>query len=182
MTLKKSRLVFLLAGIGVTVVIGLMGVALWRAWQSTPAYQFREARRRWEARPFQHYRLAANYEVNWAQCHYDIEVRHERIVHVFGLTCLSGAQSQTLTVGGLFENFERYLTQRVCSPNGCYCEGIYVVKATYDPTWGYPQRITTEFRRNWLDDLLRGKQGVQECLRTTPVVEKIDGVKLTPLP
>ena len=119
----RSRLALLLASAGVTVVIGLIGVSVWQAWQSTPASQFTEARRRWEARLFQHYRLAANYEVNWALCYYDIEVRNERIVHVFGLTCLSSAPSQTLAVGGIFENFERYLARRVCSPNGCYCEG-----------------------------------------------------------
>ena len=42
----------------------------------------------------------------------------------------------------------------MCSPNGCYCEGTYVVHAMYDPLRGYPLSITTEFDRNWLDDLL----------------------------
>ena len=182
MILKKHWRVFLLAGISAAVVIGLIGVVVWRAWQTTPIYQFREARRLWEARPFRHYRLAANYAVNWGQCYYDVEVRNQRIVYVFSLTCLSGAASQSLTVDGIFENFERFVTDRVCSPNGCYCEGTYGVRATYDPTWGYPQSITTVFFRNELDDWLHGKYGVQECLRTDPVVEKIEVVAVTPLP
>ena len=179
---KKYWRVFLPASLGVTVVIGLMGAGFWRAWQSTRVYQFTEARRVWEARTFQHYRMAANYAVNWAQCYYDVEVQNDRIIYVFGLSCLSSAESMTLTIDGIFENFERFVTQRVCSSNGCYCEGTYVVRATYDPTWGYPQTITTVFIRDWLDDLVHGKYEVQECLRTTPVVERIDVVKVSPLP
>jgi hypothetical protein len=56
------------------------------------------------------------------------------------------------------------------------------VRATYEDILGYPQRITTVFRRNWLEDLLHGKLGVQQCLRTDPVVERFDRIKITVLP
>jgi hypothetical protein len=56
------------------------------------------------------------------------------------------------------------------------------VRATYDTTLGYPQQITTIFHRYWLDDLLHGKLGVQQCLRIDPVVETFEVVKLTILP
>ena len=182
MIFRIPRYVFWLVGLGILVVIGLLGQAVWQAWQATPTYQFQQARRLWADRPFSHYRMTANYFINWAQCYYDIEVRDQRIVQTFTLACLSSSTSGTPTVDGIFENFEPFITDRVCSPNGCYCEGAYVIRASYDATWGYPQRITTEFHRNWLDDLLHGKQGVRLCLRTDPVVKKIEIVTLTPLP
>jgi hypothetical protein len=173
-----------LAGLGAAALglVALAGWITWRAWQATPEYQFRQARGLWEARLFRHYRFAASYEVNWGQCYYDIEVLDDRIVQMYGHSCLSSATSSTLTVDGIFAQFERFITRQVCSPNGCYCEGVFVVRATYHATWGYPESITTEFRRNWLDDLLNGKQGVRECRRTNPVIETIDNVTLTPLP
>src|SRR4030095_6006351 len=137
---------------------------LWGALKSAPRSQFPLARARWDINSISHYRMAANYGTNLAQCYYDVEVWQERIVHVFSATCLSNAETNMLTIGGIFEYFEAYATKRVCSPNGCYCEGSYTVRATYDPTLGYPQRITTFFRRNWLDDLLHGKLGIQQCL------------------
>lgn len=178
---KRFRLFILAAGVIVVLGVGLVALAGWRAWQATPAYQFREARRLWEAQQFRHYRLAAHYATNWAQCYYDIEVLHERIVHVFGVTCLSSATSPTLTISGIFKNFERHTTDRLCSSNGCYCEGTYFVRATYDPTWGYPQSITTRFARNWLDDLIHGQYRTQTCRRTDPVVERIEVVSVIPL-
>ena len=100
----------------------------------------------------------------------------------FTASCISSAESQTLTVSGIFKNFERYATGHVCSPNGCACEGMYVVSATYDPVLGYPQSITTVFKREVLYDLLHGTWGVQKCLRIDPVVEMFDRVKVSPLP
>jgi hypothetical protein len=182
MTVRFLRGMLVLAGLVLMGLAALVGSTVWQAWQATPAQQFNRARQLWEARPFQHYRLAAAYENNWAQCYYDIEVRAQRIGHVFGLTCISAAETQTLTVDGIFQVFERYVAGRVCSASGCYCDGSYVVRATYDATWGYPRRITTGFQRNWLDDLLRGKAGVRQCVRTDSLVEKIEVDKITPLP
>jgi hypothetical protein len=175
----------LFVGVSLAGVCGLMGWLGWRLWQSTPAYQFAEARRRWEARPFQHYRLMLDSGFargGYAQCLHDIEVLDEKIVRVYATTCLSSHTTQALSVTGIFEKFEPYLTQEFCSATGCYCEGVYVVQATYDPVWGYPQTMTTEFRRNLMDDLTHNKLGVQECHRTDPTVEVITVMTLTPLP
>ena len=174
---------FLLAVGSLTLLLGALGVYWgWRQWQTTPVYQFRDARERWERRPFRHYRLSANYTTNWAQCHYDIEVRDEKIRHVFGVTCLSAESAQTLTVESIFEKFEVYTTQRVCAATGCYCDGTYVLRATYHPEYGYPQRITTRFVRNWLDDLLHGQFRKQTCLRADVLVERLEVVSVEPLP
>jgi hypothetical protein len=166
----------------ISLVLAVIGVALWGSLQSAPRSQFSLARQRWEINSISHYRIAANYSGNFSQCYYDIEVQQENIVHIFTMNCLSSAESKTLTVSGIFKSFERFATERVCSPNGCYCEGSYVVRATYDQTLGYPQSITTFFQRYWLDDLLHGKIGVQQCLRIDPVVEKFEIVKITILP
>lgn len=175
---------WLLLGLGTLgVVAGALAVYWgWGQWQSTPVYQFRAARDRWEHRPFRHYRLSANYSTNWAQCHYDIEVRDGKIRHVFGVTCLSAESTHTLTVEGIFDNFERYTTERVCAANGCYCDGTYVLRATYDQEYGYPHRITTRFVRNWLDDLAHGQFRKQTCTRADVVVERLDIVSVEPLP
>ena len=164
------------------VILVWIGAQLLRALRSAPASQYSLALHRWETNAIKHYRMAGNYSGNFSQCYYDIEVQHDRIVDIFTMSCLSSAESRTLTIDGIFKNFERLATQHVCSPNGCYCEGIFVVDATYDPVLGYPQSITTYFRRNWLDDLLHGKIGVQQCLRTDPIVEAFEVVKLTILP
>lgn len=182
MIIRIPRRVFWLVGFGITGAVGLMALTIWQAWQSTPTYQFQQARRLWATRTFGHYRMTASYYNNWAQCYYDIEVHDQRIVRTFTLACLSSSTSGTPTVDGIFETFESFIKDQVCSPNGCYCEGFYVVRARYDTRWGYPQHITTEFYRNWLDDLLRGKNGVVSCLRTDPVIKKIEVNTLTPLP
>ncbi len=174
----------ILGGVGLLLIAGAAaaGVWGWRQWQSTPVYQFRAARDLWAARTFRHYRLSANYSTNWAQCHYDIEVRDDNIERVHGITCLSAEGAHTLTVDGIFRNFERYTTQRVCAANGCYCDGTYVLRATYDPVLGHPWRITTRFVRNWLDDLLAGQYRQMSCVRADPTVERIEIVSVQPLP
>ena len=183
MELKKPwRVILGVAGFILLVVIGLLGMEFWRALQASPTIQFTQARHRWEASSLAHYRMQASYYDNYSQCYYDIEIQRDRVVHAFTASCMSSAESQTLTVSGIFKNFEPYATGRVCSPNGCTCEGMYVLRATYDPNLGYPQSITTIFNRDLVYDVLHGTWGVQKCLRTDPVVERFDRVKVSPLP
>ena len=164
------------------VVIAVIAAQFIFAVQASPVSQFALARRRWEINAIAHYRMNASYYGYRAQCYYDIEVLRGRAIHTFTSGCLGSSESKNFTIDGIFENFVRYATQRVCSPNGCYCEGNYVVRATYDETLGYPQRMTTIFRRDRLNDLLHGKLGTLQCLRTDPVVERFDRIKITILP
>ena len=166
----------------VVVVVVLIAAQLVLAVQASPSSQFALARYRWERNAVSHYRMNASYYGYRSQCYYDVEILQGRVVRTFTSGCLGNGDSKNFTVDGIFENFERMATERVCSPNGCYCEGNYVVRAMYEETLGYPQRITTVFRRNWLEDLLHGKLGVQQCLRTDPVVERFDRIKITVLP
>jgi hypothetical protein len=179
---RRSRVIGLLAAVLAMLVCGVGAYAGWRGLQNSPAYQYRAARDRWETHRLKHYRIAANYSTNWAQCHYDIEVRDEEVRHVYGVTCLSAESAQTLTVSGIFRTFERYATGRVCAATGCYCDGTYALRATYDPEYGYPQRMTTRFVRNWLDDLAHGQFRKMSCLRADLTVERIEVVSLEPLP
>lgn len=179
---KSSSRVILILGIIILLVLAAIGVAVWESLQSSPRTQFSLARHRWETNAILHYRINASYYGQRSQCYYDIEVLQGSVVRTFTSGCLGSGDSKNFTVDGIFKNFERYATQKVCSPNGCYCEGNYVVRATYEETLGYPQRITTVFRRDTLNDLLRGKLGVQQCLRTDPVVERFDRVKIIVLP
>ena len=169
----------------VTLILGFILVIAAQsifAVQASPASQFALARHRWETNAILHYRMNASYYGQRSQCYYDIEVLQGRVVRTFTSGCLGNGDSKNFTIDGIFENFERYATQRVCSPNGCYCEGSYMVRATYEDALGYPQRITTVFHRYWLEDLLHGKLGVRQCLRTDPVVERFDRIKITILP
>lgn len=179
---KNSSPVLLAIG-GITLLIlSAIGVAFWDSFQSAPSTQFSLARHRWELNSISHYRMNASYYGHRSQCYYDIEVLQGNVIRTFTSGCLGGGDSKNFTVDGIFKNFERFATRKVCSPNGCYCEGNYVLRATYEETLGYPQRITTRFRRDTLNDLLHGKLGVQQCLRTDPVVERFDRVKITILP
>ena len=179
---KSSSRVILILGIIILIVVALIGAAFWDSFQSSPSSQFTLARRRWEVNSIAHYRMNASYYGHRAQCYYDIEVLQGNVIRTFTSGCLGGGDSKNYTIDGIFTNFERYATQKVCSPNGCYCEGNYVLRATYEETLGYPQRITTRFHRDTLNDLLHAKLGVQQCLRTDPVVERFDRVKITILP
>lgn len=179
---KKSSPVLWVIGFIILLVLAVIGVAFWDSFQSAPGTQFSLARHRWETNAFSHYRMTASYYGHRSQCYYDIEVLQGSVVRTFTSGCLGSGDSKNFTVDGIFKNFERYATQRVCSPNGCYCEGNYMVRAIYEETLGYPRRITTVFRRDSLDDLLHGKLGAQQCLRTDPVVERFDRIKITILP
>lgn len=179
---KRARLALIVVG-ALAVLVCAAGAAWgWNRFQDSPAAQYRAARERWETRRLRHYRLSANYTHQRAQCHYDIEVRDEAVQHVYGLTCLSAASVPSLTVTGIFKTFEPYATRRICAATGCYCDGTYEVRASYDPAYGYPLRIGTRFRRNWLDDLLHGQLGKMTCLRADVTIERLEVVSLEPLP
>lgn len=181
---QKNWLVFL----GTLVLIllfllGWIGTELLGASRTTPKRQFLEARQLWALSSPTHYRMAAGYWSNVAQCYYNVEVLQDHIVHTYSFTCLGNSASNTLTVDGIFVTFERFATQPICSPNGCYCEGNYVVQATYDAVLGYPKSITTTFERSALTDLWHGKWRVQECLiRTNPIIEKFEILRVERLP
>jgi hypothetical protein len=163
------------------VVLLWIGARFFVALQASPASQFALARHRWETNAIAHYRMEASYSGNFSQCYYDVEVLQQRIVRMFTSACLGAGEFRTLSVDGLFEAFEQYAHQQVCNTSGCYCDGIFVVSATYDPVLGYPQTIMADFRRTWLGDLLN-KTGFRQCLRANRLIGKFEHVTITILP
>ena len=184
MKLQKSCLIVLgVCGIVVVISAGWLAVKFFDLYRYSPAMQYAEARQLWGFNSLAHYRMAVGFWSDSAQCYYDIEVLQDRIIHIHTFTCLGNSASKTLTVDGIFETFERFATETICSPNGCYCEGNYVVQATYDTALGYPRKITTAFARNSLTDLWHGKWRVQECLiRTNLTIDKFEIMRVDRLP
>ena len=183
MALRVIRLsvIFLGAITCLGVAAALTGWFGWRAWRETPEYQFLSARELWQDNAITHYRMEANFSNGYAQCHYDIEVKTRTVVRVHGLTCLGSATTNTLTIESIFEVFGAYVDERVCGPNGCMCEGAYVVKATYDPDWGYPRSISTVFQRNLFENLLSDESTVN-CRQARAQIRRIEILGFTPLP
>jgi hypothetical protein len=179
---KNFSPALLVIGVITLLILAVIGIAFWNSLQSAPGPQFSLARHRWETNAIVHYRMNASYYGHRAQCYYDLEVQNGQVIRTFTSGCLGSGDSKNFTIDGIFKNFERYANQKICSPNGCYCEGNYTLRATYEEVLGYPQRITTVFRRDTLNDLFHGKLGVQQCLRTDPPVERFDRVKITILP
>ncbi|MBL8097250.1 MAG: hypothetical protein JNL73_23935 [Anaerolineales bacterium] len=171
-----------IAALIVVTVPALVGWFGWQAWQSSPEYQFLQARRLWQSQATTHYRVEANYSTGFAQCHYDIEVKTRAVVRVHGLTCLGSATTNTLTIESIFEVFSRYVDDRVCGPNGCTCEGAYVIRATYDPEWGYPKTISTVFQRNLIEVVLSGGESTINCRRARARIDRLEILSFTPLP
>lgn len=179
---RFPRWLFAAAALLFLTVSALVGWLGWRAWQSSPEYEFQQARRLWQSQPTGHYRMEANYNTGFAQCHYDIEVKTRTVIRVHGMTCLGSATTNTLTIESIFEVFGKYVDQRVCGPNGCSCEGAYVVKATYDPDWGYPRTISTVFQRNLAEAVMGANLSTINCRRTRARIDRVEILNFTQLP
>jgi hypothetical protein len=93
-----------------------------------------EARARWAARPFEAYRLVAQFDT----CYYDVTVRREQVHGGLRDSCFTQARS----IGGLFDVIARdgQVTPN-CGVRTCTCEAITSVHAEYHPTLGYPTTI-----------------------------------------
>lgn len=179
---RFPRWLFGLAAIVVIAVPAVVGWFGWSTWRSSPEYAFRDARTQWQNGRVLHYRMEANYSTGFAQCHYDIEVKTRTVIRVHGMTCLSAATTNTLTIESIFEVFSQYVDDRICGPNGCSCEGAYVVKATYDPEYGYPRTISTTLQRNLLESVLSTDEGSINCRRARGRIDRIEILAFTPLP
>lgn len=182
MAFRIPRWLWIAAGLIVLVVPPVIAWFGWQAWQATPEYQFREARTLWQSKLPNHYRMEANYSTGFAQCHYDIEVKTRAVIRVHGMTCLGSATTNTLTIESIFEVFGRYVDDRVCGPNGCDCEGAYVVRGKYDPDWGYPRTISTGFQRNLAEAVMYSGVNPVNCRTSRGRVDRVEILGFKPLP
>lgn len=139
------------------------------------------ARDRWAAQPVDHYQLEVTLDDNWVgSCRQTVEVRAEAVVAVMANTC----QDAPFTIALLFERLARDIDQLEgsCGPNGCWCDGVWRVRADYDTQRGHPTRIkvavnaTERYFYFW--EIVQGRRGCTLIGWTTHEMR----ATLTPLP
>lgn len=152
--------------------------------QAPPDERVRErtaAEARWAARPFARYRLVLQDRF----CHQDVEIHGDQVVTVFRNTC----EHPAWTIADLFRLIARDQTVSIpCIAMGCACDDILTVRATYDPTLGYPQtiRVRVHATPNWRHPDYWKRAWMMKSLPNCDVL--MDGSKtikvhaLTPLP
>ena len=94
------------------------------------------ARRRWQNRPFNAYRLELVYR-DYVDCRQIFDIVNEQIVATIENNCARPDR----TVPNLFQTIEAYRMQYSdqCGPGGCGCSGPLIVVVDYDEAWGYPR-------------------------------------------
>lgn len=117
-------------------------------------------RARWQSRPVARYQLVVDRDHNWSgPCRQVAEVRNEVVVAVAENSC----PGDPPTVTGLFGAIADDLAQLegACGPNGCGCDGVWRVRATYDAQGGHPTQVRVavneaERHRYFWEPLLAG--------------------------
>jgi hypothetical protein len=142
-------------GLMMLAIAGVVGgVASLAYRQSASALSFIMAQETWAARQPSHYRMTVEQDGlgGFPICQQQVEVKDETIVRVLSNTCESGDISgEPLTISQIFALFRADAIDRTCGPNGCSCDGIIQVDATYDPIVGYPRWIETKLVPDWLN-------------------------------
>ena len=115
------------------------------------ASEFTAAKARWAARSFSSYQLVIQEETNAGSCRQAVEIRDEQIARVLLNRCV---RLPSWTVNNLFTWAEQAGDPSSrCYPSTvtCVCYQAYSLRASYDPTLGYPQSITQAWslHLNW---------------------------------
>jgi hypothetical protein len=136
------------AVLGGSMLIGMLAVVLftllWPTSTWARASELAQAEQRWSLRTFGRYSV----HLIDKRCAQRIEVRNERVVSVLPNRC----DVQPRTVSDLFDLIRRDGSiSHPCIFQGCACDDILLVQATYHPELGYPQRVLVRVRAtpNW---------------------------------
>ena len=138
-----------------------------------------QAQRRWDARPFTHYRMVVQ-APSW--CRMDLEINDERVVKVYQNTCPHPPQSVT-ELFKLVEWINSDPDRVYCAPDGCECTERRFAQTVYDAELGFPRTIGVRRERatNWTGlwhHVL--EHGLPTCI--TPVdTDVVNVVSLQPL-
>jgi hypothetical protein len=155
-----------------------LGGVIWLA--PAPARDLAAAQRRWGARPFSGYRLVIETHA-FGSCHYEIEVRDERVTTILQRSCLGPAP----TVTDMFHEIQAHIDERSCGPNGCACDGPIGVEVVYDSQLGYPTQfvIRPQPQHRW-QYIGYWKQAVfgGGCTLIGWISQRMTVLSLTPLP
>ena len=83
-------------------------------------------------------------------CRLDVEIKTEKVVHVFENSCPTSPR----TITGLFDlikQLDSTAETKFCAPRGCECPEIRYIQATYDEQFVFPRtiRLRHERQTNW---------------------------------
>lgn len=134
--ISRARLLVLLAAM---VSFALIPLAL-DLWATTPDEQHAAAVEKWAAQGIDHYRLLIVYGVV-SECRVEAEILNEQVI-ASTVDGVLDCKSAPLTVGELFESIEQTDAEPTCPTGRCQCSGVVGADVQYDPTLGYPARIT----------------------------------------
>jgi len=185
----------------VVVLLLILLVGGFLAYRSSPLTQLSAARALWANQNISAYRIVVQYQIPLYQCQQDFEVRGEQITYRYKDECqvtpVAGSHSsqfEPLIVSNLFQRVEDTITNPVCGPNGCACDGPIGADVVYDPKRGFPQQITyrtvPELRWRYLDYWRALLSGGSSCPVPNPkntlstsssTGQSITVVSLTPL-
>jgi hypothetical protein len=183
-----GRQAILVGGIVVLLGLGLFGLAHWQLIPRAQAQEYAAAQSRWAGRPFSHYRLVIDFQIDTLagsrHCAQVTEIEGEIVTKVYQNTCNFPAW----TVTDLFKLIG--LTRSTpCVSHACACDLVVAMQASYHARLGYPSTIALQWwaQANWLHPqywklvLSTGRQPV--CASAAgPRGSRISVVSLTPLP
>jgi hypothetical protein len=132
--MNRPRLLRLAALLGCAALLlgGFAASSVFSA-NATALRALGDARARWAARPFNRYYMRIH-----DLCEQELTVDGGRIVESTRTFCASRGR----TVDELFRLIERDQTVTYsCVSRGCTCDDVMTVRASYDPTLGYPTAI-----------------------------------------
>ncbi|MBX3063606.1 MAG: hypothetical protein KF726_11555 [Anaerolineae bacterium] len=107
-------------------------------------FELKQARAKWDSRPFSHYRMEMmpneHSIVALGDCIYDFEVKNDKIAAVEKQSCTSGRFFPALqTVTELMDKLASDL-QSTRWINGSGCQFL-LPEVVYDEQWGYPTKV-----------------------------------------
>lgn len=129
---RRRRLWWVAGASGIALALACAAVAT--LWPGDPRAATAAARARWDARPFESYRLITQDD----RCESEVIVRRGQVNAGNPDSCTMRARP----IEALFALVERDReVSPVCGPRGCLCELVTRVAATYHPQLGYPTEI-----------------------------------------
>jgi hypothetical protein len=171
--------VALIGCVAALVSCGMLGLLAAPPSLAARAERLAQAKDRWSVLAPAHYRLVMQ-APSW--CRLDVEIKNERIIHIFQNTCPESAR----TVSGLFDLIKQLDGDSLtlyCAPDGCECTETRSIQAVYDNTLGAPREIRLRRQRapNWpeLWSYMR-QRGLPLCL-TPPDTDIVTVLALNPL-
>lgn len=131
--MNRPRLAWLVVLVGCAALIGITLIAFSGNTRQDTRRTLSEARARWAARPFVRYQMHVQ-----DICEQDITVEGTRVIQSSRTRC--GLRGRT--IDDLFKLIERDETVSYsCVANGCTCDDVISVQASYDLQFGYPTAI-----------------------------------------